>query len=59
MPVSSQSGHGMTCIHPVVVGEMHLHHQSIGVIRQVDLICVFFRLESRTGMAGCCRLGMS
>ena len=59
MQVPSQCGHGMTCIHPVVVGEMHLHHHSIGVILQVGLICIFFRLESRTGMGGCGRLGLS
>ena len=46
MQVPSQSGqqasgHGTTCIHPVVVGEVHLHPHSTGMIRQVDLI-VFF-----------------
>ena len=54
--VISQSGHGTTS---VVVGEVHLHPHSTGMIRQVGLIYIFFRLEARTGMAGCGQLALS
>ena len=57
--VPSQSGHGTTCIYPVVVGEMQLHSHSTGMIWQAGLICIFFHLEARTEMADCGQLGLS
>ena len=57
--VPSQSGHGTTCIYPVVVGEMHLHSHPTGMIWKAGLICIFFRLEACTEMTYCGQLGLS
>ena len=52
-------GHGTTCIYPVVVGEMHLHSHPTVMIWPAGFICIFFRLEARTEMADCGKLGLS
>ena len=57
--VPSQSGHGTTCIYPVVVGEMHLHSHPTGMIWKAGLTCIFFRLEACTEMTDCGQLGLS
>ena len=51
MQVPSQCGHGMTCIHPVVVGEMHLYHHSIGgdTAGRFDLYFLPFRISHGDG----------